>query len=347
MSLSSPTTSESEQEGPELTADYERDEADVDERSFPPASVTRGPTSSGTGDGPKASQPFAFRDDFLIPLEKGQAVNRSWPDAHQNRPRGVTWHWSAGGSLAGLRATIGGKNADRKGEASAHYGVGRSFKEGVDRYVGVENRSWHAGKNQLHRWDGEPLSSDDDKATRTTIGIETVGLGPAGGKIVAQADWISAWAATNAHLLVVQPWTAEQVQLMIAVAQEIQEAWPHLTWRDHHGHEDLCPSYKQDVAGFPFAQVLRAVYGAGVPDLWTPLRTLKARQRVLIALGYDLGRSGADGDWGGKSQAALSAFQRSEGLPQTPYWTTFVAQRAHDVLQSHGRVLEQVAAGTG
>ena len=163
--------------------------------------------------------------------------------------------------------------------------------------------------------------------------------------MVAQADWISVWAATNEHLLAVQPWTGEQIQMMIAVAKEIQADWPHLTWRDHHGHEDLCPSYKQDVAGFPFAQVLRAVYGAGVPDLWTPLRTLKGRQRVLIALGHNLGRSGADGDWGDKSKAALSAFQKSEGLPQTPYWTTFVAQRAYDVLRSKGLSLESVAAG--
>ena len=238
----------------DVEVEYERAEADLDERSFPVAAVGRGSATTNTT---TVKAPFVMRDDYLIPLEKGQAVNRGWPDVHQNRPRGVTWHWSAGGSLSGLRATIGGKNAARKGEASAHYGVGRSYAEGVDRYVGVENRSWHAGKNQLHRWDGDSLSGDDDKATRSTIGIETVGVGPAGGKVVAQADWISVWAATNEHLLAVQPWTGEQIQMMIAVAKEIQADWPHLTWRDHHGHEDLCPSYKQDVAGFHiFRQIL-------------------------------------------------------------------------------------------
>lgn len=327
---------------PALEQPYEREEADVDTREFPPASVTRGSNATPAD----SSLPFVLRNDHLIPLEKGQAVNRSWPDVHQNQPKGVTWHWSAGGSLAGLRATIGGSKAARKGEASAHYGVGRTYKEGVDRYVGVENRSWHAGKNQLHRWDGDALSGDDDKATRSTIGIETVGVGPAGGTIKAQPDWIPVWAATCKHALLVQPWPEEEIHMMIAVAREIQAAWPHLTWRDHHGHEDLCPSYKQDVAGFPFARVLRAVYGAEVPDLWTSLRTLQGRQRVLMALGYELGRSGADGDWGSKSQTALQAFQKACGLPQTPYWTTFVAQRAWDELHARGISLEAVAVGS-
>ena len=35
------------------------------------------------------------------------------------------------------RRLLGGRNAERKGEASAHYGIGRSFEEVVDRYVTV------------------------------------------------------------------------------------------------------------------------------------------------------------------------------------------------------------------
>lgn len=46
------------------------------------------------------------------------------------------------------------------------------------------------------------------------------------------------------------------------------------------------------------------------PDLENP----KAIQTVLIALGYDLGPSGADGQLGVKTQSALRAFQKAMGL---------------------------------
>lgn len=40
-------------------------------------------------------------------------------------------------------------------------------------------------------------------------------------------------------------------------------------------------------------------------------------QRALIAAGYSVGKSGADGDWGRESIAALAKFQRDKGLKVT------------------------------
>lgn len=42
--------------------------------------------------------------------------------------------------------------------------------------------------------------------------------------------------------------------------------------------------------------------------------TVAEIQRVLLACGYDLGPSGADGDAGPRTIAAVTAFQRSAGL---------------------------------
>ncbi len=41
---------------------------------------------------------------------------------------------------------------------------------------------------------------------------------------------------------------------------------------------------------------------------------VKTLQRILVALGYDLGASGVDGSFGGKTDAALRAYQKAEGL---------------------------------
>lgn len=45
-----------------------------------------------------------------------------------------------------------------------------------------------------------------------------------------------------------------------------------------------------------------------------PLDTVKQRQQALIALGYDLGKWGADGVWGFYTRSALEAFQEDAGI---------------------------------
>jgi N-acetyl-anhydromuramyl-L-alanine amidase AmpD len=251
------------------------------------------------------------RTDALIPFSPGQAIGRGWTSATDFQPVGITWHWTATRDLALCRAVLGGANAERRGEASAHYGIGRTFEEGVDRYVSIEDRSWHAGINQTLRWDGKALQDNRFKATRTTIGVETVCIGFARSAVNARDGWIQTADPTGKHVMLVEPWTPEQVEMIIAIGKEIVTRWPGIGFRDHHGHHDICPGYKQDVAGFPFAQVLRGIYDQpGIPDVWTPVQTPLQRQNALLRLGYDLGRLGADGDWGRFSDAALRRFQR-------------------------------------
>lgn len=299
-----------------------------------------------------AAPAFTIRNDHLIPVEDGQAVSRGWLQRHGGKPLGVTWHWAVTRRLSVLRDVLGGAKAERKGEASAHYGIGRSFAEGVDRYVSLDNRSWHAGKHQTLRWDGKALQSDDDfKGSRTTIGIETSHIGANVDGIKAEADWISTATPLGVSIRV-QPWTAEQITMCIEVGREIVKRWPHIGPNDHHGHHDICPldadgkAYKIDVCGFPFAKVLRGIYPEKtIPDVWTPLETVRQRQRALKVLGYNIGAAGADGKWGASSRNALLLFQRHEGLVQNGLWSTFVSRALHAELASRGRKLADVTAG--
>lgn len=58
------------------------------------------------------------------------------------------------------------------------------------------------------------------------------------------------------------------------------------------------------------------VIDSSVSIVLTPpsFTTTREVQSMLIALGYDLGSSGADGDFGPKTRAAVTAFQNAEGL---------------------------------
>jgi hypothetical protein len=229
--------------------------------------------------------------------------------------------------------------AERRGEASAHLAIGRSFAEGVDRYVPIEDRSWHAGINQTLQWDGKPLRDDRFKASRTTIGIETVNIGFAGPGDVAANGWMLAADPSGTHVMRVQPWTEEQIEMMIVIGKQIVARWPNIRFRDHHGHHDICPGYKQDVAAFPFARVLRGIYDDPmIPDVWTPLWMPVQRQSALLTLGFTLGPAGADGKWGPASDSALRKFQRKCGLLEDGMWTTFVSWSVHDAMAERGLV---------
>lgn len=283
---------------------------------------------------------ITYNDSWMIPLEPGQAVAAGWPAEHGSRPMGVTWHWTVTRDLDTCRWVLGGPNAERKGEASAHYGVGRSFAEGIDRYVSLDDRSWHAGKNQTLRWDGKALTGPNDKGSRSTIGVETVAMGYATPGMRTDGSWIQAASPDGRQKFRVQPWTEEQVDLMILVGREIVGRWPHLRPQDHHGHHDLCPGYKVDVVGFPFARVLRGIYDdPGIEDVWTPLWRVEQRQRALLALGHDLGPARDDGVWGRRSDEALRRFQREAGLVVDGMWTTFVNRAVSRVLRDRGRDL--------
>jgi N-acetyl-anhydromuramyl-L-alanine amidase AmpD len=275
-------------------------------------------------------------NEHLIPFEPGQAISRGWTQATQLQPKGVTWHWTATRDLATCRRVIGGAQAERKGIASAHYCVGQSFAEGADLYVSIEDRSWHAGMHQTLRWDGKS-SDQNTKGSRATIGVETVNIGYARPGFPAGANWLKVASADNRRIMQIPPWPAEQIQMMIAIGRTIVNRWNHIGIRDHHGHHDICPGYKDDVAGFPFAEVLSGIYNQAVPDIWTPLALPIQRQNALHHLGYKLGdtgpkRNGVDGLWGKVSDRVLMQFQRDNGLVPNGMWSTFVSWNVQDRL---------------
>ena len=272
---------------------------------------------------------FTISDRPRLPVAAGHAVDRGWTEATGGRPMAVTWHWSATATLAECGALLGGAEPRFKGVASAHYAVGRSFEEGVDRYVSLDDRSWHAGKGQTLRWDGRAYAGDDDKGARTTIGVETVHLGYARPGLPAGADWPRADSPDGRWRLRVQPWTDEQIQMMIAVGREIVARWPHIGPRDHHGHVDLCPGYKVDPVGFPFARVLRGIYrDPTIPDVWSATWTVAGRRRALDAAGGGLAPGGL---WDRECDRALRRFQRDHILVVNGCWSTFAGWKLHDL----------------
>ncbi|MEM6796062.1 MAG: N-acetylmuramoyl-L-alanine amidase [Acidobacteriota bacterium] len=292
---------------------------------------------------------FEIRTAWRLPRAEGHAVSEGWPDGGDSpgRPRAVTWHWTATRTLERCRQLIGGPEAVLRGRASAHLAIGRSFAEGVDSYVSLNDRSWHAGRQQTLRWDGLPMAGEEEKGSRTSIGVETVNLGyarpaeegcrdPAAAReeaseVAAEPDFLEAWTSSADRRLRVQPWSEEQIAMMIEVGRGITERWPHLGPRDHHGHHDLCPGYKVDVAGFPFARVLRGVYGPQVPDVWSPVWTPTGRRRALEALGFagDEAPEAPEG-WSRADDDALRRCQRALGLEENGLWTTAVSWAVYD-----------------
>jgi N-acetyl-anhydromuramyl-L-alanine amidase AmpD len=278
---------------------------------------------------------FKINTAAMIPLAAGQAVTAGWPTYTGKKPLGVTWHWTVTRNLGVCRAVLGGANAQRKGEASAHFGVGRSFAEGIDQYVAIENRSWHAGKGQTTQWDGKPMLNSNMRGVNTTIGIETVSMGFEAPGVKSEKDWYPVVDPSGRVVLKIQPWTEEQIAMMIHLGKMIVAKYPNITWRDHHGHHDICPGYKLDVVGFPFARILRGIYDdPTIPDVWTPFHTVEARQEALQALGYTVG--GVDGQWGRLSQSALEKFQKDHGLVDDAMWTTYESRIVWELLNKKG-----------
>ena len=269
-----------------------------------------------------------------IPLEPGHAVGAGWPAHTDFKPTGITWHWTATWDLASCDRLIGGSQPEFKGMASAHFAIGRSFEEGISQYVSLDDRRWHAGKNQTLRPDGRSMTSQDDKGTRTTLGIETVNIGFARPGVKAGPDWIRAHDVEGHQLMQIQPWPEPQIEMMIFVGRQILDRWPNLGPRHHHGHHDLCPGYKVDPAGFPFARILRGIYqDPDIPDPWSDTWTAKGRRRVLNRLGYGMGPID-DESWYRLDDLGLRQFQSDHGLTANGLWTTASAWAAYDAAQN-------------
>jgi N-acetyl-anhydromuramyl-L-alanine amidase AmpD len=285
----------------------------------------------------KIEMPPPFNYNYhLVPVQPGHAVSKGW-NHHVYQPVGVTWHWTATKTLESCRKVIGGENPSRKGQASAHFCVGKTFEEGIDVYVELENRSWHAGVNQALRWDG--LEANGWTGSRTTIGIETVNVGFERPGFPAGENWVKVDSPNGKFKMKVPVWTNEQIQMMIHLGKKIQEKFPHIRPEDHHGHHDICPGYKEDPSlAFPFAKILSGIYDRSIEDVWSPFISVESRQQALVDLGYDLGDygergNGVDGDWGRTSDSALRDFQRRNDMVENGYWTTFVCREVYKQLR--------------
>lgn len=288
----------------------------------------------------------------MIPVEDGQAVSKGWPFT-DGKPNSITWHWTATTTRRACDIVLGGKNAYRKpqwdeknkrwtGGASAHYCIGRSEKEGISQYISLENRSWHAGVNQTLRWDGRPVRHGGKllTATRTSIGIETVNVGYERDKFPADETWITTYGP-NARKMKVQPWTDEQIDMMIFVGKEIIKKYPNIGYLDHHGHMDICPGFKDDCSfAFPFAKVLSGIYNTNIPDVWSAFDSIENRQNALKLLGYNVGK--VDGVWGRVSEAALRSFQTDRNATPNGVWTTFVCWEMYFALLDKNLSLDDV-----
>lgn len=66
--------------------------------------------------------------------------------------------------------------------------------------------------------------------------------------------------------------------------------------------------------------------------------TVETWQAALVSLGYDIGSSGVDGDWGAKSQAALIAFQTASGIPRSGSRDDWTARKVAEALLTKGVV---------
>lgn len=269
-------------------------------------------------------------EDHLIPLGKGQSITPGWTTVTHGGPRAITWHWTATWDLEHCTRLLGGPNAERKGIASAHLAIGRSFEDGVHRYVRFEDRSWHAGKNQTLKWNGRRYHDPRTKASRTTVGLETINIGYARPGVEAEDDWLEVWTPDGLERLWVQPWTEEQVLMMISIGRSLVERWPIIGPRDHHGHHDICPGYKVDPVGFPFARVVRGVHDdPTVPDVWSEFWGLAGRRRALGDLGY--APDVDDAPWGPQDDDALRRFQADHGMVVNGMWSTFTGWKLHDL----------------
>lgn len=242
-----------------------------------------------------------FRD-AQIPIEPGQAVSRGWT-RYVGKPVGVTWNVSPEASLEAIRKRFGGRNAELKGKKSWHFGVGRDRHEGIDRYVGIENRAWHTGEEDLQvlRYDGRPTSYEGLwwSGARTTIGVNVV---PPDGE-----------------------WTDDQISMMIDLGLYLQKRLPWLRWQDHHLQADLCPAQAPE-RPFPFARLLRGIYGEKTPNIWSPYESIQDRQVALHLLGYPNAKTSR---WTEIHKACLQDFQEKNGLFPTGAWSIFVSQAIH------------------
>lgn len=203
---------------------------------------------------------------------------------------------------------------NREAKASAHVVIKRDGT--ITQLAPFNVQTWHTGKSS---WLGR------QNVNGFAVGIEIVNPGmlekrgsgyvnDLGVKVPGSMD--VHWAETKEHGAGYWlSYTTEQVEAVIALCKGLVAAYPSITWIATHYL--ISPGRKIDVNPlFPLAEVRAAVLG-GLP---TPNVTaaveggVRSYQEQLLALGFDLGPTGADGVLGSKTKAAVKAFQKERGL---------------------------------
>ena len=138
------------------------------------------------------------------------------------------------------------------------------------------------------------------------------------GKVYDVATYNIERAATRAHGAGLwMRYTAEQLAAVEGLVLALSSAYPSIT--EVVGHHDISPGRKVDPTPFMDWDRMRAALARARPQTIAaaaqPSRDIEALQIQLRALGYYTGM--IDGDAGTRTEAALFALQRENGVPTT------------------------------
>lgn len=181
---------------------------------------------------------------------------------------------------------------------------------------------------------------DDEWVTWATYGENesSISVGCAG---MHETRHMPMWSANNAR----DPSPAQMAAVQSLVLDYLLPRY-NLGPSDVRGHFDFtkftCPgdvleawvrTQRGETVGWLDAQ--RRIWEEPNPSLVAPepsedrrpLDTWKQRQEALLALGYDLGRLGADGKHGFRTRSAVEAFQETEGLVVDGVWGPITERR--------------------
>jgi hypothetical protein len=164
-------------------------------------------------------------------------------------------------------------------------------------YIIAAGKAWHAGRGK-YSWDNINIRSGNDYL----IGIEAENTGVANDK----------------------PWPKKQVDSYVkgvaALLKHLElppeRAIGHKEWTTRK----IDPSFDME----KFRHKLKAHMEGEEPDDYWPIPSVEDIQERLIVWEYDLGSSGADGDFGPKTKTALKAFQKRFGFEETSQITSEV-----------------------
>ena len=209
--------------------------------------------------------------------------------------RGILLHHTAGsktGNYPSLDVVKNGRPG--LGGPLANLGLAR---DGTWYIIGA-GKAWHAGRGS-YSWEEDNV------------------------KIISGNDYLLGIEAENTGLDNDQPWPEEQMEsyvkgvaaLLEYLELPIERAIGHKEWTNRK----IDPSFDMDKFRFRLKAIIE-----GVDEDYWPIPSVKEIQERLLVWEYDLGSSGADGDFGPKTKSALKAFQKRFGFEETDQITNDV-----------------------